>query len=111
MNSTSVTGELAGRRRGRGSLHRVTWAASAALCALAVVALGAAAAALASTAPSMNTVGNDTNIAVQGPNHSLHFYWAINGTPGWNPEKITGAGTTYSAPSMTPSGNKVDIAV
>ena len=46
------------------------------LSATALVALGAAATApaLASTVPSMNTVGNDTSIAVQGPNHSLRFY-------------------------------------
>jgi hypothetical protein len=65
------------------------------LSAVAVIALGAAAAApaMASTAPSMNTVGDDTNVAVQGPNHSLSFYWATNGVPGWNPEKIAGTGT------------------
>ena len=59
----------------------------------------------------MNTVGNDTNIAVQGPNHSLHFYWAINGIAGWHPEKVAGAGTTYSAPSMLDSDSEVIIAV
>jgi hypothetical protein len=45
------------------------------------------AATAASTAPSIITNGNATNIAVQGPNHSLHLYWAVNGTPGWNPSR------------------------
>ena len=78
-----------------------------------MAALGglAAAPAVASTAPSMITTGNDTEIAVQGPSHSLHFYWAVNGVPGWNPEKIAGAGTTFAAPAMTNNGDTVDIAV
>src|SRR6516225_904426 len=113
MNSNSLAGLLARRRRSRGSLRRAARAASAALSAgaVAVFAVAAAAPAIASTAPSMNTVGNDTNIAVQGPNHSLHFYWAINGVAGWNPEKVAGAGTTFSAPAMTNNGDTVDIAV
>jgi hypothetical protein len=79
----------AGRRLGGGSLRRAARAFSVAFSSVAVVALGVAAAApaTASAAPSMNTVGNDTNIAVQGPNHSLHFYRAINGIPGWNPRR------------------------
>src|SRR6516162_3408793 len=89
---------------GRGSLRRA--ARTIALSAVAVVALGALAAApaVASTAPSMITTGNDTEIAVQGPNHSLHLYWATNGVAGWNPEKVAGAGTTFSAPAMTNNG-------
>ena len=61
---------------GPGSLRSTTRTVSVVLSATALVALGAAATApaLASTVPSMNTVGNDTSIAVQGPNHSLRFY-------------------------------------
>jgi hypothetical protein len=40
-------------------------------------------------------------IAITGPNHSLVFYWTANGTPGWHHEQVAGAGTTYSAPSIT----------
>ena len=113
MNNSLLVGQLVRWFRGRGSLHRTTRAASAALSAVAVAAFAATAAvpAMASTAPSINTVGSDTNIAVQGPNHSLHFYWATNGVAGWHPEKVAGAGTAYSAPSMTNNANRVDIAV
>ena len=82
---------------GRGSPRRAraaraARAASAAFAAVAMVALGAAASApaMAGAAPSMITNGSNTNIAVQGPNHSLRFYWATNGVPGWNPEQVAG---------------------
>ncbi|MGO8957782.1 MAG: hypothetical protein ACLQFR_10485 [Streptosporangiaceae bacterium] len=82
------------------------------LSAVAVIALGAAglAPAVAGTAPSMTVNHNSVNIAVQGPNHSLKFYWAVNGTPTWHAETVAGAGTTFSAPSMTVNGNSVNIA-
>jgi len=51
------------------------------------------------------------DVAAQGPNHSLYFYWQIGGT--WRgPLGIGGAGTAYSAPSLTiePNGN-LDIVV
>ncbi len=50
------------------------------------------------------------NIAVPGPNHSLRFYWAVNGTSTWHAETIAGGGSTFSAPSMTVNGNSVNIA-
>jgi hypothetical protein len=84
MNSNSLASLLARRHWGPGSLRSTTRTVSVVLSATALVPLGAAAVApaLASTVPSMNTVGNDTSVAVQGPNHSLRFYWATNGTPG-----------------------------
>jgi len=65
----------------------------------------AAAPAMATTAPSVITNGNATNSAVRGPGHSLSFYWAANGVPGWNPEKATGASAIHSAPPMTTVSN------
>ena len=55
-----------------------------------MLALGAAmvAPALASTGPAMNVDGDNVNIAIQGPNNSLKFFWAVNGTPTWHPEVI-----------------------
>ena len=49
-------------------------------------------------------------IAATGARHSLDFYWAVNGVPGWNPEQAAGAGTTYAAPSMTTGSGIVIIA-
>ncbi len=40
-------------------------------------------------------------IAAEGPNHSLEFYWNIDGTAAWHFEQVAGA-HTYSAPSLTP---------
>ena len=87
--------------------------ASCSLPAVAVAALGAATLvpALASTGPSMNVDGNNVNITVQGPNHSLKFYWAVNGSPTWHAETIAHAGTTFSAPAMNVDGNNVNITV
>ena len=64
----------------------------------------------ATTGPSMNPDGNDVNIAVQGPDNSLLFYWAVNGSS-WHVETVAGAGTTFSAPSMNVDGDDVNIAV
>jgi hypothetical protein len=65
------------------------------LVAVGVLALSAAmiAQALASTDPAMNVDGNNVNITAAGPNRSLKFYWAINGTPTWHPEVIAPAGS------------------
>ncbi len=80
MSTNSLAGLLGRRRLGRDSLRRAARTGSVAFSAVAVAALGAAAAApaMASTAPSMITNGDNTNIAVQGPNHSLRFYWATD---------------------------------
>ena len=97
--------------RGRGPAWIGGRIAALALPAVAVAALGAATLtpALAATPPSMTVNGNSVNIAIQGPNHSLKFYWAVNGTATWHAETVAGAGTTYSAPSMTVNGNAVNI--
>jgi len=47
----------------------------------------------------------------RGPNDSLTFYSAIDGTSTWNPETVVGPGTTYSAPSMILNGSDLDVAV
>jgi hypothetical protein len=68
---------------------------SGSLLAASVVVLGLAGAApaMANTAPSMSTNGNDVNIAAEGANGGLDFYWAVNGTATWNPEQVAPPGT------------------
>src|SRR5580698_7389486 len=87
------------RRPDPGSAGNGRRLASASLCAAVVVALGATglASAVAATGPSMTVNGNAVNIAIQGPGHSLKFYWATNGTSTWHAETVAGAGSTYSA--------------
>ena len=112
MSTNSLAGLLGRRRLGRDSLRRAARTGSVAFSAVAVAALGAVAAtpAVASTAPSMITYRNNVNIAVQGPNHSLRFYWATDSVQAGAP-----SGSRARAPpsrrSMTANGNKVDIAV
>jgi hypothetical protein len=86
-------------------------AAVLAAAAGVLTAAGTLTPALAATGPSMNVDGNDVNIAVQGPDNSLLFYWQVNGSSGWNAEPVAGAGTTFSAPSMNVDGNDVNISV
>src|SRR5580700_6162414 len=86
-----------------------------AVFAVAVMIGGATAAQAAAstgpfTGPSVIVSGNDTDIAVQGPNESLVLYSAVDGTSTWTPEMVAGPGTTYSAPSMILNGS-IDIAV
>jgi hypothetical protein len=50
------------------------------------------------------------NIAVNGPDHSLMFYSAANGTSDWHAETVLPAVTTFSAPSIVVAGNEVYIA-
>src|SRR5271156_223840 len=81
--------------------------------AAAVVALtvaGPLPAALASVAPSPAMTANDgaATIAFQGPDNSLLFYWADNGSTAWQTETVAGAGTTFSSPAMAVNGNTVD---
>jgi hypothetical protein len=49
-------------------------------------------------------------ISAEGPSNSLDFYWAVNGSPTWNPEIVAGSGTTKSAPVIAASDNWVTIA-
>ncbi len=111
QSSRQATATPSSGPRGRGLTGGGRRIAVLALPAIVVATLGAAVLtpALATTRPSMTVNGNDVNIAVQGPNHSLKFYWAVNGTATWHAETVAGAGTTYSAPSMTVNGNSVNI--
>jgi hypothetical protein len=36
---------------------------------------------------------NDVNIAAAGAKGSLDFYWAVNGSSTWHPEKVAPPGT------------------
>jgi hypothetical protein len=49
------------------------------------------------------------NIAAEGPSGSLGFYWAVNGSPTWNPEVVAGAGSIGAAPAMIAQGGGVNI--
>jgi len=60
-------------------------------------------------APAMTANNGAVNIAVDGPNHSLLFYWAVDGSPTWHVETVAGPGTTYSPPAMIVNGNNVNI--
>ena len=82
---------------------------SVATTAAALTAAGALTPAQAATGPSMTANHGSVNIAVPGPNHSLRFYWAVNGTSTWHAETVAGGGSTFSAPSMTVNGNSVNI--
>jgi hypothetical protein len=42
--------------------------------------------------PALAVIGNDVDIAVVGPGDSLDFYWALDGSPTWHAETITGTG-------------------
>jgi hypothetical protein len=83
--------------------------AAVTVTAAALTAAGTLTPALAATGPSMTVNHGSVNIAVQGPHHSLRFYWAVNGTSTWHAETVAGAGSTWSAPSMTVNGNSVNI--
>jgi len=52
------------------------------------------------SAPSEFVQANgQVDIAVQGPNNSLDYYWATPGSA-WNVIQVAGSGTTYSAPQL-----------
>ena len=111
--SRATAGALAVPCRGNGSPAGSRRPVSGSLLAAAVVMLGLAGAApaMANTAPSMITNGNDVNIAVEGANHSLLFFRAVNGSATWHKQTVAGTGTAFSAPSMAPDGKDVNIAV
>ena len=48
--------------------------------------------------------GNSVNIAAEGPNDSLGFYWALNGSPTWNLETIEEITTSGAAMTTYPGG-------
>ena len=84
-------------RLGQGPARRGRRTAFTSLSAAALVALGVgiSAPAMASTAPSMTTDQNSVIISAEGPDHSLMFYYAHNGTSTWHPETVAGPGTTW----------------
>lgn len=59
--------------------------------------------------PSMTNAGGLPVIAVQGPHHSLDFYWSDNN--GWHREQVAGEGSAYSAPAMSEGNSTYQIAV
>lgn len=72
-------------REGRGQMSRAGFrrrlaAVSVAVTAAVLTAAGTVTPALTATGPSMDIDGNSVNIAVQGPDNSLLFYWAVNGS-------------------------------
>ena len=50
------------------------------------------------------------NIAVQGPNHSLLFYWATNATATWHPETVASGANNSAGPSITSNASFANIA-
>jgi hypothetical protein len=105
--SRAVAGALDVLSRGSdspaGSRRPVSGSLLAAAVVVVVVGLAGAAPAMANTAPSMITSGNDVSIAFEGANHSLLFFWAVNGTATWHKQTVAGTGTAFSAPSMIPA--------
>ena len=55
--------------------------------------------------------GDTVNIAVQGPDNSLMFYWTFNGSGTWHTETVGGALTAAQGPSLAVDGNTFYIAV
>ena len=51
----------------------------------------------------------DIDIAAEGVNNSLDFYWAANGSGTWHPEQVAESAAD-SPPSMTPDGSDANIA-
>jgi hypothetical protein len=81
-----------------------------AVLAIAVIIGGATAAqAAASSGPSVIVNGDTTDIAVMGPDNSLKFYSAVDGSSTWNSETVASSYTTYSVPSMIVNGNTIYI--
>jgi len=56
---------------------------------------------------------DNLDVAVEGPNHSLNFFWNIAATNTWyGPLQIGAPGSAYSAPAVTVDSNgDVDVAV
>ncbi len=66
----------------------------------------------ASVTPAVVAIGegnNSTAIAYEGAGHRLWFLWQTYGTSHWNPEKVAGLNTAYSAPSIGETGNSATV--
>jgi serine/threonine-protein kinase len=62
------------------------------------------------SAPSMAANGQHVvDVAAQGPDGSLLFYWARRGTSTWNKENVAGANSTLAAPSVAANGTSSTI--
>jgi len=72
--------------------------------AAVLTAAGTLTPALAATGPSMTVNDGSVNIAVQGADDSLLFFWAANGSSAWFGEAVAGEDTTFSAPSRKQPG-------
>jgi hypothetical protein len=60
--------------------------------------------------PSVTQVGDSTVIAAQGPGASLYMFWQQIGSPVWHAQKVAGAKSTYTAPSVAQIGSSTVIA-
>ena len=70
-----------------------------AVLAVAVMIGGATAAqAAASAGPSIIVNGDTTDIAIQGPNDSLKFFWANDGSSTWTAETVAGSAPLTPCP-------------
>jgi hypothetical protein len=72
----------------RAGFDRRLGAVTVTVTAAVLTAAGTLTPALAATGPSMTVNNGSVNIAAQGANDSLLFYWAINGVAGWHAETV-----------------------
>ena len=72
----------------RAGFGRRLGAVTVTVTAAVLTAAGTLTPALAATGPSMTVNNGSVNIAVQGADDSLLFYWAINGVAGWHAETV-----------------------
>src|SRR5215469_17145317 len=90
--------------------RRFTFTSLAAAAVGAWLVMSALAPALAVSVPSIAESSQGVNIAVEGANGSLKFYWAVNNTSAWHAETVARAGSIRSAPSIGESSQGVNIA-
>jgi hypothetical protein len=80
------------------------------LAAVAGASLGLAVLAPAwASAPSIAENSAGANIVARGPNGSLKFYWAFNGSSHWHAETVAPAGSITSAPSIAENSAGANI--
>jgi hypothetical protein len=60
--------------------------------------------------PAITQVGNSTVIAAQGPGATLYMFWQQIGSPVWHAQRVAGAKSTYTAPSVAQVGSSTVIA-
>jgi hypothetical protein len=67
-----------------------------------------------SVAMALSPTNGSVNVATQGPNHTLYFFWEVSGT-WYGPLGLGAAGSTWSAPAIVaetgPNNGNFDIAV